>query len=243
MINTRTATLSLETKDRAVATSRIMLHSRSAGVYVEADLSKGEQLAVDDIVYVVYDDGSGERTLVATARVFAVPRSDSRNVIFASDLYRDRLKTIVPACAWRKADATEIMESVMADCDVDDFDSSALSGIRLPHFSCQAQNGWTVLRSLLKAVNVMEGSRFVILPSSDGILMIGEYDDLSSYYSSPLRLDIEDVMTLGEDRLTAHLVAAGYGQEVIVNGVPRGRVKEAVLSASADARRTRIWLE
>ena len=83
----------------------------------------------------------------------------------------------------------------------------------------------------------------MFLPSSDGILMIGEYDDLSSYYSSPLQLDLEDVMTLGEDRLTAHLVAAGYGQEVIVDGVPRGRVKEAVLSASADARRTRIWLE
>lgn len=242
MINMRTATLNLEIDGRTVATSRILLHSRAAGAYVEADLSKGERLAVDDIVQVIYDSGSGDRTLLATARVFAVPRSDSRNIIFASDLYRDKLKTIIPAGAWRKADAAEIMESVMADCDVDAFDSSALDGLRLPHFSYQAQNGWTVLRSLLRAVNVMEGMSLMILPSFDGTLRVDEYDGLTGDYV-PLQLDLENVMTLGGDRLIAHLVDAVYGQEVFVDGVSRGRIKEAVLSASANDREARIWLE
>lgn len=242
MINMRTATLNLEIDGRTVATSRILLHSRAAGAYVEADLSKGERLAVDDIVQVIYDSGSGDRTLLATARVFAVPRSDSRNIIFASDLYRDKLKTIIPAGAWRKADAAEIMESVMADCDVDAFDSSALDGLRLPHFSYQAQNGWTVLRSLLRAVNVMEGMSLMILPSFDGTLRVDEYDGLTGDYV-PLQLDLKNVMTLGGDRLIAHLVDAVYGQEVFVDGVSRGRIKEAVLSASANDREARIWLE
>lgn len=242
MITTRTATLSMEKDGRALAASRIMLHSRAAGAYLEADLSTDEKVAVDDILQVVYNNGSGERMLVATVRIFTIPRSDSRNVVFASDLYRDRLKTIIPASAWRKAAVTEIAESVLADCDVDEYDISPLEGFKLPHFSCHDQNGWTVVRSLLRAVNEMERMRLFVLPSAEGVFRIGEYEDLTGGYES-LELETENILTLGDDRLEAHIVGAVFGQEVLLDGRRLGRVKESVMSVSSGERRTRIWLE
>lgn len=242
MINTRTATLILEKEGKALAASRILFHSRSAGAYLEADLSKNDVIELDDVAQLYYDNGAGEKTLLATTRVFSIPRSDSRTILFASDIYRDKLKTIIPAGAWRKADATEIAESVMADCDIDEFDISALEGIRLPHFSCQNQNGWTVIRSLLRAVNEMEGMRLIILPSFDGMLRVGEYEDLTADYSS-LQLDLENMISVGEDKMKAHLVGAVYGQEVFLEGTQMGRIKEAVLMVASDERRTVLWLE
>ena len=242
MITTRTATLSVEKDGRTLAASRIMLHSRAAGAYLEADLSVDEKVSVDDILQVVYHNGSDESGLVATVRIFTIPRSDSRNIVFASDLYRDRMKTIVPACAWRKATAGEIAESVLADCDVDDYDITVLDGLKLPHFSCHDQNGWTVIRSLLRAVNEMENTRLFMLPSIEGVLRIGEYEDLTGDYES-LALEKENVMTLGDDRLEAHIVGAIFGQRVSLDGVSLGRVKESVMSVSSKERRTRIWLE
>ena len=73
MINTRTATLLLKKDGRSLAASRIMLHSRAAGAYLEADLSVDEKVAVDDVLQVVYDNGEGESRLVATVRVFTIP--------------------------------------------------------------------------------------------------------------------------------------------------------------------------
>lgn len=234
--------MSLEKDGRILAASRIMLHSRAAGAYLEADLSADEKVSVDDILQVIYDDGTGERRLVATVRIFTIPRSDSRNVVFASDLYRDKLKTIVPAGAWRKAAAKEIAESVLADCDVDEYDIAALEGLKLPHFSCHNQNGWTVIRSLLRAVNEMERMRLFMLPSAEGILRFGEYEDLTGGYE-PLALERENVMTLGDDRLESHIVGAIFGQEIVLDNVPLGRVKESVMSVSSGERRTLIWLE
>ena len=242
MINTRTATFSLKKDGRSLAASRIMLHSRAAGAYLEADLSVDEKVAVDDVLQVVYDNGEGESRLVATVRVFTIPRSDSRNIVFASDLYRDRLKTIIPACAWRKAAAKEIAESILADCDVDEYDVTALEGLKLPHFSCHDQNGWTVTRSLLRAVNEMEMMRLFMLPSAEGVLRVGEYEDLTGGYE-PLALEKENVMTLGDDRLEAHIVGAVFGQEIVLDNVSLGRVKESVMSVSSGERRTHIWLE
>lgn len=242
MINTRTATLILEKEGKALAASRILFHSRSAGAYLEADLSKNDVIELDDVAQLYYDNGAGEKTLLATTRVFSIPRSDSRTILFASDLYRDKLKTIIPAGAWRKADATEIAESVLADCDVDEYDVTALEGLKLPHFSCHDQNGWTVIRSLLRAVNEMEMMRLFMLPSAEGVLRVGEYEDLTGGYE-PLALEKENVMTLGDDRLEAHIVGAVFGQEIVLDNAPLGRVKESVMSVSSGERRTRIWLE
>ena len=74
MITTRSASMSLEKDGRILAASRIMLHSRAAGAYLEADLSADEKVSVDDILQVIYDDGTGERRRVETLRIFTIPR-------------------------------------------------------------------------------------------------------------------------------------------------------------------------
>ena len=240
MITTRNAYLYINKDNKRLDASCIELHSRQSGAYLEASFSSNEKIVKDDVLQVFYVDEDENEELMATLTVFSVPRLDSRNVIYASDPFRDRMKAIVPSSAWRKATAEEIAKDVMSACDIDDYDVSVLSSVTLPHFSCHDQNGWTVLKALLNAVNAAASSNLVILPTKEGVLTITELKDFTTTMETETIFST-DITKLGTNRLNTHLLGLLYGQKVVVEGEER-LIGNSVMATSKDERSTVLCL-
>lgn len=241
MITTRNARLILKKDGEELAASYIKLFSRIAGAYLEARLSTEAKVEIGDLVEAYYTDGASGEVLLATLAVYSIPRTDSMIRIFASDIYRSGLQTIVPSAAWRKATAKEIAEDVFTACDVDDFEIDPLADIKLPHFSYHDQNGWTVLKSLLHSVNEMQQSGLMILPSPEGALRIGEHEDLISDYEE-VEVTDDELVSIGKDKARLHLVGLLHGQMVNINGEGSRMVSSSIMTSASDARETEICL-
>lgn len=240
MITTRKAYLYINKDNKKIAASKITLFSRASGFYLEAEVSTKEKLKINDEVKVFYVGEEGDETLVSTLTIYSIPRLDSKIILYASDLYRDKLKAIVPSSAWRKATAEEIASSVLSSCDVDNVDLSALSSVTLPHFSCFKQNGWTVLKSLLHSVNSMTGNNLEIIPSQEGTLTIQELSSFSDSLEAVTVFDT-DIVEKGESKLSCHLLGVVYGQKVSFRG-KEFLVKESVMTSSSEERSTLLCL-
>lgn len=237
-VTTGNAVLTVKKDGKDLLASRVHFYSRSAGAYLEADLSTKSGVRIGDELQVYFKDEESE-FLLATVEIYGVPCRSRGFRILASDVYRDNLKTVVKPAGWKDASLKEIAEDVIAECDIDKYDLSSLPALKLLHFSYHNKNGMTILNMLSEAAYEVDNSLVDILPATDGTLMYGT--ELVPEAEWSLDIDSQKVMLSGDDHFIFSLLPMLHGQTFKVQG--QEYLADIVdIIATPIRKETKIWM-